>query len=185
MIRPILSAAALLALSLAAAAAPARAQAHVGISAGASIPTGDFGSAADAGFNLNGLVDVLPPMSPIGFRAEVGWNQFDLGGNKANIINGTGNIVLTPATVFMVAKPYLIGGIGAYNTRYSDSQALPQILGGGSSDSQTSVGFNGGVGFKSTLGGLGAFLEARFVSISGKNGGSSTTYVPITFGLTF
>ena len=184
MTRSLLSAAALLALSFAA-AAPARAQAHVGISAGASFPTGDFGTAADNGFNLNGLVDVAPPLSPIGFRAEVGWNGFKVQGDKANIINGTGNIVLTTPTMFVAAKPYLIGGIGVYNVRYSTSnQALSQIL-GGSSSSQTSVGFNGGVGFKSTLGGLGAFLEARYVSITGKNGGTNTTYIPVTFGLTF
>ena len=185
MTRSLLSAAALLAFSLAA-AAPARAQAHVGISAGASVPTGDFGKAADTGFNLNGLVDVAPPLSPIGFRAEAGWNGFKLQGSNANIISGTGNIVLTTPSVLMVAKPYLIGGIGVYNMRFSSSdQAVIQILGGTGSDSQTSVGFNGGVGFKSSLGGLGAFLEARFVSISGKNGGTNTTYVPVTFGLTF
>ena len=184
MSKPLFSATALLALSLAA-AAPARAQAHVGISAGATVPTGDFGKSADTGFNLNGLIDVSVPVSPIGFRAEVGWNRFNVRGNDADIINGTGNIVLTPASIFMVAKPYLIGGIGAYHVSQSNDTLTPIVLGNSSTDAQTRVGFNGGVGFKSTLGGLGAFLEARYVSITGKNGATNTTYVPVTFGIVF
>jgi opacity protein-like surface antigen len=171
------------ALSLA--AAPAHAQApHFGISAGASVPTGDFKDAADNGFNLNGLVDIGLPMAPIGFRGEVGWNQFDIKGgtnDKWRIFNGTANVVLTPSTI-MPAKPYLIAGIGAYNVRAS-GENIDLLF--GESQSETRVGFNGGVGFKAGLGGLGAFLEARYVSISGKNGDSALNYVPVTFGITF
>lgn len=171
------------ALSLAV-AAPAHAQAHFGISAGASLPTGDFGDAADAGYNVNALVGISMPMSPIGFRGEVGWNQFDVKGGSNDtwrFLNGTANVVLTPSS-FMPAKPYLIAGIGAYNVKLSGDN-ITTVLGG--SQSETRVGFNGGVGFKASVGELGAFLEARYVSVSGKNGGSALSYVPVTFGITF
>lgn len=172
------------ALSLVA-AAPAHAQAHVGISAGASFPTGDFGNAVNSGFNVNGIIGVSMPMSPIGFRGEVGWNQFDFKGgsssDKTRIINGTANIVLTPSTM-MPAKPYLIAGLGAYNVKFEGSSFAGLTS---SSTSDTRVGFNGGVGLKFGLGDLATFLEARYVSINGKNGGSSLNYIPVTFGITF
>jgi hypothetical protein len=171
------------ALSLAI-AAPAQAQAHFGLSAGASVPTGDFGNAANSGFNLNGLVDVSVPVSPIGFRGEVGWNRFTVKGGSSNnwdFINGTANIVLQPSTM-LPAKPYLIGGLGIYNVRLSGND-ITSVFGGTQSESR--VGFNGGVGFKAGLGTLGAFLEARYVSVQGKNGSSNLNYVPVTFGITF
>lgn len=171
------------ALSLAA-AAPAHAQTHVGISAGASFPTGDFGNSFNSGYNINGIIGVSMPMSPIGFRGEVGWNQFDLkggaSGDKSRIFNGSANVVLTPSTM-MPAKPYLIAGLGAYNVKFEGTN----LLGGTTSSSDTRLGFNGGVGLKFGLGDLATFLEARYVSINGKNGGSALNYIPVTFGITF
>lgn len=183
MMKRVMTGAAVVALSLVA-AAPARAQAHLGISAGASVPTGAFGDGVDAGYNVNGLFDISMPMSPIGFRGEVGWNKFDRSGTTGSdvrVFSGSGNVVLMPVAIFMVARPYLIGGIGAYNLKFTG----PAVLLPGGAGSDTRVGFNGGVGFKTTLGGIGALVEARYVSISGVRGGPSTTYVPISFGLTF
>jgi hypothetical protein len=183
MTRHLMLGVAAVALSLAA-AAPARAQAHFGISAGVTAPTGDFGDAADAGYNVNGLVDISMPLSPIGFRGEVGWNQFDVKGGSNDtwrFLNGAANVVLTPSS-FMPAKPYLIAGIGAYNVKLAGDN-IDTLLGG--SASETRFGFNAGVGFKASVGGLGALLEARYVSVSGKNGDGSLNYIPVSFGITF
>ncbi|HWE41450.1 MAG TPA: outer membrane beta-barrel protein [Gemmatimonadaceae bacterium] len=185
------AAAALLSLTLAPAAdAQAQVMPHFGISAGASIPQSSFGDGVNTGYNLNGMINVGVPLSPLGFRGEVGWNRFDLSGNNASgnvrMVNGAVNVVLAPSTV-MSAKPYFIAGLGAYNVKTSVSGS-GGILGGSafsSSSSDTRLGFNGGIGFAFGLGPVGTLLEARYVSVNGSNGGSSLSFVPISFGISF
>lgn len=180
-------AAALISLAL---PATARAQAHFGVSAGASIPESRFGETVNTGVNVNGMVNVTVPLSPLGFRGEVGFNHFgfaDNGDGTVRMINGAANFILTPSSI-MGAKPYLIGGVGAYNVKVSTPVVLPLIGGRGfSSDngSDTRVGFNGGLGLTFGMGPIGTMLEARYVSVSGKNGSGSLTFVPVSFGITF
>jgi hypothetical protein len=178
--------AAVLALAL---PAVARAQAHFGISAGASIPESRFGESVNTGFNVNGMVNVTVPLSPLGFRGEVGFNHFDLsdnvGSGSVRMINGALNFILTPSTI-MGAKPYLIGGVGAYNvnSKVSSTFALGNVF-SSSSESSTRIGFNGGLGLTFGLGPVGTMLEARYVSVGGKNGSGTMTFVPVSFGITF
>ena len=73
--------------------------------------------------------------------------------------------------------PYAIAGLGIYNTNSSCS--------GCASNSNSNVGINGGGGFRFGLGGFSAFVEARYHYVPGKNGNPKTTFVPITFGVTF
>ena len=181
----VLAAATLLCLTV---AAPAQAQAHFGIAAGASIPESTFGELVNTGFNVTGMVNVTVPLSPLGFRGEVGFNRFDFASNVGNgnvrMINGAANVILTPSSI-MGAKPYLIGGIGAYNVKGTSGGG--GILGSvaGSSSSDTRLGFNGGLGLTFGLGPVGTMLEARYVTVNGKNGSGSTAFVPVTFGITF
>ncbi len=181
--------AALLCLTL---ATPARAQAqvHFGISAGASIPQSSFGEQVSTGFNVTGMVNVTVPLSPLGFRGEVGFNRFDIDSNIGNgnvrMINGAANVILTPSSI-MGAKPYLIGGIGVYNVRGVVSNG--GLIGGdvfsSSSGSDSRLGFNGGIGLTFGLGSIGTMLEARYVSVNGRNGSGSMAFVPVSFGVTF
>lgn len=183
--------AALLSLTI---ASTARAQAQtmplLGISAGASIPQSSFGDGVNTGYNVNGMINVGVPLSPLGFRGEVGWNHFDLSGNNVSgnvrMINGSANVVLIPSTV-MTAKPYLIAGVGAYNVKTTVDNT-GGLLGTGaftSSSSDTRLGFNGGVGFSFGLGSVGTIVEARYVTVNGKNGSGSLSFVPVSFGITF
>ena len=181
--------AALLSLTLPSAA---RAQAHFGISAGASIPESRFGETVNTGFNVNGMINVGVPLSPLGFRGEVGFNRFDVdnGGNgSVRMLNGAANFILTPSSI-MGGKPYLIAGIGMYNVKTNvGSSGINPFNGGpitvGSETSDTRVGFNGGLGLTFGLGPVGTMLEARYVSVNGKNGSGSLTFVPVSFGITF
>src|SRR5512132_1087509 len=102
------AAAALLSLTLAPDAhAQAQMMPHFGISAGASIPQSSFGDGVNTGYNVNGMINIGVPLSPLGFRGEVGWNRFDLSGNNASgnvrMVNGAVNVVLAPSTI-MTAK---------------------------------------------------------------------------------
>ena len=183
--------AALLSLTIASTAhAQAQTMPLLGISGGASIPQSSFGDGVNTGYNVNGMINIGVPLSPLAFRGEVGWNRFDLSGNNASgnvrMVNGTANVVLIPSTV-MTAKPYLIAGIGAYNVKTTVDNS-GGLLGTGaftSSSSDTRLGFNGGVGFAFGLGSIGTIVEARYVTVNGKNGSGSLSFVPVSFGITF
>jgi opacity protein-like surface antigen len=185
------AAAALLSLTLAPAAdAQAQMMPHFGISGGASIPQSSFGDGVNTGYNVNGMVNVGIPLSPLGFRGEVGWNRFDLSGNNASgnvrMVNGALNVVLAPSTV-MTAKPYFIAGLGVYNVKTSVNNTSGILLGNSfnSASSDTRLGFNGGIGFAFGLGPVGTLLEARYVSVNSSSNSGSLSFIPISFGITF
>ena len=185
------AAAALLSITLASRAqAQAQVMPHFGIAGGASVPLSSFGDGVNTGYNVSGMVNVGVPLSPIGFRGEVGWNRFDLSGNDVSgnvrMVNGTLNAVLAPSTI-MTAKPYLIAGVGMYNVKTSVDNG-GGLLGGNAfanESSDTRLGFNGGIGLAFGLGPVGTLLEARYVTVNGKNGSSSLSFVPVTFGISF
>lgn len=186
-----LTAAALLSLTLAPAAhAQAQMMPHFGISAGASIPQSSFGDGVNTGYNVNGMVNIGIPLSPLGFRGEVGWNRFDLSGNNVSgnvrMVNGAVNVVLAPSTV-MTAKPYFIAGLGVYNVKTTVNSSGGILAPGAftSASSDTRLGFNGGIGFAFGLGPVGTLLEARYVSVNSSNNSGSLSFVPISFGITF
>lgn len=174
------------AIVLSFAAAPtANAQVHVGVSAGASIPTGDFGKDFKTGYSVNGLIGFSMPLSPVGFRSEVGYNAWDgkslygpagasFSRGKASSLSGTANIVLqVPGMI--AAKPYLIGGIGDYRIK-GEAPGVP-------TGTETKFGYNVGGGINFGLGTLATMLEARYITVS--TSGGSTHYVPVTFGIMF
>jgi hypothetical protein len=186
----IAASAALLSLTLVSTAqAQAQPLPHFGISAGASIPQSSFGDGVNTGYNVNALVNVGIPLSPLGFRAEAGWNHFDLSGSSTSgsvrMVNGALNVVLVPSSV-MTAKPYLIAGVGMYNVKTSVDNSGGLLTGQFTTESSdTRLGFNGGVGVGFGLGPVGTFVEARYVTVNGKNGSGSQSFVPVSFGITF
>lgn len=185
------AAAALLSLTLAPdAQAQAQMMPHFGISAGASIPQSSFGDGVNTGYNVNGMINIGIPLSPLGFRGEVGWNRFDLSGNNTSgnvrMVNGAVNVVLAPSTV-MTAKPYFIAGLGLYNVKTTGSGSGGILTGAipATSTADTRLGFNGGIGFAFGLGPVGTLLEARYVNVNSSDNGGSLSFVPISFGITF
>ncbi|MFL5560897.1 MAG: outer membrane beta-barrel protein [Gemmatimonadaceae bacterium] len=170
--------AAVVGLSLVA-APTARAQAGFGVSAGLSMPTGDFGKAFKSGYSVNGLLGFSMPMSPLGFRAEVGYNSWDgksgvADGVTMSSLSGTANVVLqVPGMV--VAKPYVIGGLGYHHLKADAGSA------GNATDNKLGWNVGGGLGFG--LGTLQTMVEARYVTVNTAD--ASTHYVPVTFGIMF
>jgi len=180
----LLTAAALAACALP--AATARAQIKYGLAGGLSAPEGDFGRGVDGGYHVTGLVAVGAPVVPIGLRVEGSFSEFDhkagLGSTsaKTRLLYATANAVLTSPGI---VAPYLIGGIGIYHASAVCSSCTT---------SSTKSGFNGGVGFRLGLAGFSAFVEARYHYIPGANNptnggvkGSSTQFIPISFGVQF
>ncbi|HKG92219.1 MAG TPA: outer membrane beta-barrel protein [Gemmatimonadaceae bacterium] len=181
----IVTAAAAFALT-AGAALPAHAQLGAfGIAAGASIPTGDFADQSETGFHVSLLLGAQPPLLPIGFRVEGSYHQFagkegvtipGLGTTDVpdlRLLNLTGNVIFQPSGI-LPARPYVIGGIGLYNTKFDVDNI----------DSDNDFGWNVGVGGKFSLTGFAAFAEVRYHRVS-SGGGESTAFIPVTFGLMF
>lgn len=171
----------------------------LGASIGANVPNGEFGNGAKTGLVASGFVGV--GTGRIGLRGELFWSRSDLDnafirkvGNavlpsdgigtvtgNVNLVGATANLVL-PLTQSMV-KPYVIGGVGVYRRR------VAQDIGGtldefkSLRDTQTDVGYNGGVGL--SIGGAGPslFIEARYVSVA--TSPDRTKFVPVVLGFTF
>jgi opacity protein-like surface antigen len=180
---------ALSAAAVALAAAPAAAQGPVnpvsfGLSAGAAIPTGDFGDAANTGFSVDGIIALRTPTSPVGFRGEVGYTRFGLKGSddvNLRLISGVANLVLPfSAAPTAVVRPYVIAGVGAYNGKFTVDDVDDD-----DSDSETNIGLNAGFGVEIPLSGITGFGEVRFTSVFTKGEGSNLNFVPIRFGIRF
>ena len=178
---------ALSAAAVAIAAAPAAAQGPVnpvsfGISAGAAIPTGDAGDGLNTGFSVDGIISLRTPTSPVGFRAEVGYTRFgykQLDDVNLRVISGVANLVLPfSAAPTAVVRPYVIGGVGAYNLKVTADDVDDDDI-----DSETKLGLNAGIGVEIPLSGITGFGEVRFTSVFTE--GNNLNFVPIRFGIRF
>ena len=192
--RRIFATAALTAALLTPAAAHAQNPLKFGVAVGPSFPTGDLKDQSDWGYNVAGSLSVRPIMLPVGLRIE-GMYQSLTG--KNGISDGDGGTFDAPdfrtwagtanAEVTlpgMGISPYLIGGIGIYNSKFTGSNAA--VFGDQSSND---FGFNLGGGLAFNLAGFSTFVEARFHQINIKDNTSNATgharFVPVTFGIKF
>jgi opacity protein-like surface antigen len=172
---------AILAITASAPAVQAQNPMTFGIAAGASIPMGDLGDDfAKTGWHGMATLGFMPAMLPFGMRIDGMYNSMSLedalGDASVRIIGANVNaIIAMPA---MVASPYLIGGIGMYNSKIDTDDDLDF-----DTDGSTDFGINVGIGTKFNLSGFGTFAEIRYHNIFSE--GSSTQFLPITFGIMF
>ena len=148
---------------------------------GATLPLGDFGDVADAGFHIGALGEFAQATWPFALRGEVTYHRHgvkDLDGN-ASILSFLPNIVFPFGDPASTARPYVIGGLGIH--RVSVDIEVPGV--GDAEDSETKFGFNVGGGFNFNLAGFDTFIEARFHSVT--TSGSSTNFIPLSFGFKF
>jgi hypothetical protein len=153
----------------------------LGISAGATIPVSDLSDDYNTGYNGTVSLGFNSPGSPIGFRIDGMYNSlahkdFGFGSSNLRILSANANVVYALPGVGM--RPYLIAGAGAYN--------LQSDLTSGFSDnnSSTKLGLNGGIGVAFPLSGFNTFAEARIHHIF-TDDNFSTTFIPVTFGISF
>lgn len=148
-----------------------------GISAGASVPTGDFADFASTGYNVGALLEVRPAAMPLSFRLEGGYQSFGfqdgVDGNM-NIMSGVANAAYRMPLGTMI-RPYVIAGAGMYSMK-AESNGL-------STDRENKLGVNGGLGFELPLTGISTFVEARYHNVFTDE--NSLTLFPVTFGIRF
>jgi hypothetical protein len=153
----------------------------IGVVAGASIPTGDFGDNADTGWHAGGLLEWSSPAYPVGVRGDVVYHRFGAKGtsdSKLNILAATLNLVWMFPMEAPTVRPYLIGGGGYYHATCDGC--------GGNDNTRNKLGINGGGGLSVPLSGFSAFAEARFHHIFAKDeakGETNANMIPISFGI--
>lgn len=176
-------------LMLAALAAPVALSAQApakpvtfGVSAGLSLPTGEFSEARNSGYTLAGHAYFKPVSLPIvRLRADMVYDDWDLKefDSKTRSIAIVGNAVYDfPAQSTSLVHPYVLVGLGVFSF---NTLALPGALQQRASDTNLGVQLGGGLAFH--LSGFSTFAEAKLVSVYGEGG--TTRYVPVTFGVRF
>ena len=92
-----------------------------GLSGGLSVPTGDLGDAVDAGYSIAGHVFLKSSsMKSLRFRGDVSYSGFDYKNINASYrsLGFVGNALIDLSTNGGV-KPYVLGGLGAFNGKRS------------------------------------------------------------------
>ena len=150
------------------------------VSGGLSVPVGDLSDGANSGYNVNLGLAFGAPLIPVGARIEAGFSSFE--GKDVDvstrIASATANAIVNLGPTG--AAPYLIGGLGIYNRRFSGNDLL------GASDNKTTAGVNIGGGIRFPLGGISTFLEARYHMMLGSSDEAANfKFIPISFGVQF
>ncbi len=160
-----------------------------GLGGGITTPLGNLNDYTKTGYH--GLVTVGfqgPASLPIGFRIDGIFQRlgrtdgaFATNDQALQTIGGIANGVFTFKTSeTSVFRPYIIGGVGYYNTKTTNGNLNEN---GNSTGSNGDVGINGGVGFNFVMGHLGLFLEGRIHHLFSE--GNSKNFVPVTLGVKF
>jgi hypothetical protein len=166
-------------------AAPVSAQAptpgglRYGIHAGALLPMGNYADFDKLGWVAGAGGTYWLTGGSLGIQVDGSYSQTSHDGvpGKSNIVGGLASLVygLSPATAS--ARPFISGGLGYYNVKVDD--------GAGTSVSESKVGFGIGAGVSLKMGTSSnrIIIATRYTSVS--TSGSSTTFLPLTVGLSF
>jgi hypothetical protein len=150
-----------------------------GLGGGATFPLGEIGDEFEAGLHINGLVQsgALGAL-PFGLRGEVGYQTFSHDDDTLRHIVGRVNAVI-PFAGRSDAQPYLIAGVGLYNSK-EETDHGDHTHGG---EAENFLGLNAGVGIRWSLGGLNTFVEARFHNVFDDH--HAQRFIPFSLGILF
>jgi len=161
---------------------------HVGLSAGAAVPSGDFKSVGyNSGFDVGVPIEYHRPGSLLGFRVDLGYTQFNTGtfssvtgspsqlsGEDPKVLTAAANLTAHfPLTASHKVNLYALGGGGVYHFRNVASSALGAFLGNDVFDgvdeptekNKTKYGVQAGGGLDFGFGRTALYVESRFVHV--------------------
>jgi len=152
----------------------------LGLSGGLSMPTGDLGDRADAGYVLAGHVYYKPAsIQALRFRGDVSFDRWSVKNADASADASTRSVGVLANAIFDFAtngtstvKPYVIGGLGIFNRKSSMVDA----------ESATDVGIQVGGGLEFQLAGFSTFTEVKYVNVFADG---RFAWIPISFGVRF
>jgi Outer membrane protein beta-barrel domain len=157
---------------------------------GIGVPLSDFDDEAKLGWHGLAALSFVPEGWPVGIQFDGSYQQYSLEDGqfpgfsdlKTRFIQGTGNVVFKFKTSEeSTFRPYILGGVGLYNTKITGADDPGDVLGGG----ETDFGINAGAGFDFKAGGAGLFIEGRFHNVFTEGPGSNLRFIPITLGIRF
>src|SRR3989454_10759274 len=167
-------------MALAGIAAAQAPSVRFGLGGGASIPVGDYNQADKIGWHGLGMVQFGLPALTVESRVDGLYGHTthkDMSGaavpGSTKLYGGLANVVYSIGPKGM-ARPYVLGGIGVYHVKVD----VP-----GTTADETKFAFGVGGGGSVGAGPARFFVEGRFVSVRGSGG--STSFVPVTAGVTF
>lgn len=154
-----------------------------GFSGGLSIPTGDLGDGADAGYVFAGHVFFKPSaIQALRLRADVSLDRWSLknDGNGSNASTRSVGVVANALFDFATngtstVKPYVLVGLGLYNNKSSAAETS-------NGEGATDVGVQVGGGMEFQLAGFSTFAEAKYVNAFSER---RVSWIPISFGVRF
>jgi hypothetical protein len=175
------------ALALSVAAATLEAQSpRFSVGAGASLPTGTYGTNDNMGWHLLGAAVVPSPVANLLFRLDGMYSATTHQGpdnGHTKIGGGSASVVWRLRREGPSLRPYLLAGLGVYDVATTRSAAVCFSAYCSSSNSVTALAWSGGGGLALGLGPAAGFVEARFLTI--RTSGTPTNLLPVTLGLTF
>jgi hypothetical protein len=160
-----------------------------GLGGGVGVPLGDFDDESKLGWHGLAELSFVPNGWPVGIQFDGSYQQFALDDAaappgfsdlKTRLIMGTGNVVFKfKSSEESTFRPYLIGGVGIYNSKLTGQDDPSDVLGGGTTD----FGLNAGAGFDFKAGGAGLFIEGRFHNVFTDGPASDLRFIPVTLGI--
>ncbi|HET7497873.1 MAG TPA: outer membrane beta-barrel protein [Candidatus Eisenbacteria bacterium] len=164
---------------------------QVGIGGGVSLPVSHAKDALKNGFHVRGILEVKPPVFPLGLRGALGYQKFDLEHaplgttGSGNILSGMGGITIGMS--LGPIRPYVTASLGAFRV-----ETKMDSTGTETSAHETKFGIDGGAGVQFKLASMHGFVEARIENVYTDQGfdtsfleKNSTRIIPVTFGLMF
>ncbi|CAN5895796.1 hypothetical protein BH23GEM9_BH23GEM9_31060 [soil metagenome] len=147
-----------------------------GIGAGPSFPLSVLGDEFETGYHVQLSAGLAPASLPVGLRFDGAYNYFPEDDGHFRVISGSANAVL--ALPMSGLSPYIIGGLGVYNSRGEHDD---EVEAGHGHESVTNLGGNIGAGIRFALPGLSVFVEARLHNVFSE--GEQVRFIPLTLGI--
>jgi len=156
-----------------------------GVNAGVLMPMGDYNKVDKLGWILGGGGTYWLTGGMLGVRADLAYGQtkHDSAGpcgcaGSTKIVGGMASLVYGLGSSAASARPFVTGGLGLYNVKIDVTGVA-----GSASESKVAFALGAGVMIKAGSGGMRIVIATRYTSVA--TSGSSTTFLPITVGLTF
>lgn len=176
--RTLLLLSALVALALPSAAGAQRLF-RLGVGGGLTIPVADLADVAQQGYHGQVMLGMNIPLFPISMRLDAAYHRLPAEANgHLRQFSATANARV--AGVALPVTPYLIAGIGMYNSRFTAGAVFEDAELG--TEARTDFGINAGAGLLFRLGLVHAFVEGRYHHVFD---GQALTHAPVTVGLMF
>lgn len=167
------------ALGLLPATAASQGLVRLGVGGGLTVPVSELADVTEQGYHGQVMLSINVPLFPLAGRLDAAYHHLPTPGDghlRQFAITASGRV----ASIGLPLSPYLIAGVGLYNSRFTEGSAAEGFV--FDSEARTAFGISGGAGLLLRLGILHAFIEGRYHHVFND---TPLQHVPITVGVLF